>query len=235
MVELAQEAAVFGLHLNSDQLASFATYERLLLEWNERLNLTAIREPAEIRRRHFLDSLTCATVTGDLSGRRLIDVGTGAGFPGVPLKILFPDLSLILVESVTKKAGFLETLVAALGLAGVKVLPQRAEEVGQDATHRERYDWAVARSVAELRVLVEYLLPLCRVGGRALAMKGESAPAEIEAAMTAGQILGGGQPQWKTAQLPGRDMLHYLVVIPKEKETPGKYPRRPGMPAKRPL
>jgi 16S rRNA (guanine527-N7)-methyltransferase len=235
MVELAQEAAAFGLTLNREQLEHFATYERLLLEWNTRLNLTAIREPAEIRHRHFLDSLTCATVTGDLSGRRLIDVGTGAGFPGVPLKILFPTLTLTLVESVAKKAHFLEKLVATLELTEVTVLSQRAEEVGQDVAHREDYDWAVARSVAELRVLAEYLLPFCRIGGRALAMKGESAPAEIEAATTAVHTLGGGEPQWQPVQLPGRDMLHYLVVIPKEQETPGKYPRRPGMPAKRPL
>lgn len=235
MVELAQEAAVFGLSLDSEQLECFATYECLLLEWNERLNLTAIREPGEIRRRHFLDSLTCALATGDLSGRQLVDVGSGAGFPGVPLKILFPSLSLTLVESVAKKARFLEQLVAALELREVSVVAARAEEVGQEAAHRERYDWAVARSVAELRVLVEYMLPLCRVGGRALAMKGESAPAEIEVAATAVDVLGGGQPQWQPVQLPGRDMLHYLVVIPKERETPGKYPRRPGMPTKRPL
>ncbi|MCA9969245.1 MAG: 16S rRNA (guanine(527)-N(7))-methyltransferase RsmG [Anaerolineales bacterium] len=228
-------AAEFGLRLDEHQLQQFTRYQALLLAWGQRLNLTAILAPDEIVVRHFLDSLTCALATGDLNGRSLIDVGTGAGFPGLPLKILYPDMQLTLVESVAKKCAFLEAVVAELGLTGVRIVPERAEALARDPAHREAYDWAVARAVAELRVLLEYLLPLCRIGGRALAQKGDSAPAEVAAAQLAVSRLGGGTPYMQTVQLPNRDVPHYLVVVPKVGRTPAKYPRRPGMPAKRPL
>ena len=235
MKSLAERAKEFGLTLNEEQLAHFATYRSLLQEWNQRFNLTAIDDTAGIQVRHFLDALTCATVTGDLSGRRLVDVGTGAGFPGLPLKILYPRMQLTLVESVSKKTRFLEAVVAELGLENVTILDERAERVAQQEAHRARYDWAVARAVAELRVLLEYLLPLCRPGGRALAQKGENAPVEVEEAAGAIQRLGGGSPTLHTVRLPGRDILHYLVVVEKVRPTPDRYPRRPGRPAKRPL
>lgn len=232
---LATYTAAFNLALTADQLAQFDQYQALLLDWNQRFNLTAVTDPAAIQIRHFLDSLTCATVTGDLDGRRLVDVGTGAGFPGLPLKILYPGLQLTLVESVAKKTRFLEAVVSELGLAGVTILAERAELLGRQPAHRAQYDWAVARSVAELRVLVEYLLPLCRIGGRALAQKGEGAVAEVTAATQAISTLGGGRPEIMPIQLPGRMETHYLVVIRKEGETPERYPRRPGMVEKRPL
>lgn len=235
MEQLASQAAVFGLVLTPAQMEQFARYQTLLLEWNQRLNLTAIREPGAIQVRHFLDSLTCATVTGDLNGRSLIDVGTGAGFPGLPLKILYPHLRLTLVESIAKKTTFLHAVVTDLGLADVTILAGRAEEIGHQAAHREQYDWAVARAVADMRVLAEYLLPLCRVGGHALAQKGENAPAETAAAAAAIQAVGGGPAQLHAVQLPDQTMLHYLVVIPKTAATPARYPRRPGVPTKRPL
>ena len=153
MDELADYARAFGLLLTPAQLDQFAIYEALLLEWNERVSLTAIRDPREIRIRHFLDSLTCATATGPLDGRALVDVGSGAGFPGLPLKILYPTLQLTLVESVAKKARFLQRVAEALGLSDVVVMAERAETLGQDATFREQFDWAVARAVAELRTL----------------------------------------------------------------------------------
>ena len=202
---------------------------------NTRVNLTAVRDPGEITIRHFLDSLTCATVTGDLNGRTLIDVGTGAGFPGLPLKILYPTLQLTLLDSVGKKTRFLQAVVDALNLSGVIVLNDRAEAIGQLPAHRERYDWAVARSVAELRVLVELLLPMCRVGGHALAQKGANAAAEIEAARYAITRLGGTTPQLSTVRLPDVEEPHHLILIPKISATDGRYPRRPGIPAKRPL
>lgn len=235
MERLATQAAGFGLHLTQAQLALFAGYQALLLEWNERINLTAIREPALIQQRHFLDSLTCATVTGDLNGRSLIDVGAGAGFPGLPLKILYPRLRLSLVESVQKKARFLETVAAELGLADVSIIAERAEELGQQAAHRSQYDWAVARAVAEMRVLAEYLLPFCHVGGHALAQKGGNAASEIVAATGAIALLGGAAPQLHAVQLPEHPETHYLIVIEKVRETPARYPRRAGIPAKRPL
>ncbi|MCA9932756.1 MAG: 16S rRNA (guanine(527)-N(7))-methyltransferase RsmG [Anaerolineales bacterium] len=225
----------WGLALSAEQTAQFARYQALLLEWNQRLNLTAVREPQAIQIRHFLDALSCARVMGEMNGRALIDVGTGAGFPGLPLKILYPDLRLTLVESIAKKAAFLEVVVNELGLTAVTVLPERAEQVGQQPAHREQYDWAVGRAVADLRVLAEYLLPLCRVNGSMLAQKGEAALAEIEVAQTAVATLGGGTPKVHTVQLPRHDRLHYLVVIPKVGLTPSRYPRRTGMPGKRPL
>ncbi|MCA9986193.1 MAG: 16S rRNA (guanine(527)-N(7))-methyltransferase RsmG, partial [Anaerolineales bacterium] len=172
---------------------------------------------------------------GDLSGQRLIDVGTGPGFPGLPLKIIFPSLQLTLVESVAKKARFLEAAVAELGLSDVTVLVERAEAVGQMAAHREQYDWAVARAVAELRVLVEYLLPLCRLEGHMVAMKGAGAETELAAAGTALATLGGGPAQVQAVDLPGLEGDLVLVAIPKVAATPADYPRRPGRPTKKPL
>ncbi|MDX1616744.1 MAG: 16S rRNA (guanine(527)-N(7))-methyltransferase RsmG [Candidatus Promineifilaceae bacterium] len=232
---LAEEAAAFGLTLNAAQLARFADYLGLLQAWNQRLSLTAITDPEEIRIRHFLDSLSCAVVTGDLNGRRLVDVGSGAGFPGLPLKILFPELALTLVESVAKKALFLETVIDELGLGRVMVLNERAETIGARSHQRERYDWAVARAVAHLSVLAEYLLPLVRVGGHLLAQKGPHVEEEIKVAKGAISKLGGGAVSVHTVQLPAREQTHTLIVAPKVAPTPPAYPRRPGRPAKRPL
>ncbi len=235
MEELAEWARAYVIALTPAQVERFTIYEALLLEWNERISLTAIREPRGIRIRHFLDSLTCATVTGPLSGRSLIDVGSGAGFPGLPLKILYPDLKLALVDSVAKKARFMELVAGELGMQDVVVVAERAELLGQDPAFREQFDWAAARSVAELRVLAEYLLPLCRVGGAMLAQKGESAAAEASEAASAMRLLGGGEATISAVRLPDVDQPHYLVVAPKIQATDGRYPRRPGVPAKRPL
>ena len=232
---LAEQTAVWNLPLSPAQLTQFERYLALLLDWNERLNLTAVRDPAQIEVRHFLDSLSCALLTGGLNGRSLIDIGSGAGFPGLPLKLLYPDLKLTLVESVAKKTTFLQTVVADLGLSGVTVLAERAEALGQSAEHRERYDWATARGVAEMRTLLEYLLPLCRVGGHALAQKGENGLAELAAAETAVATLGGGPAQWQVVTLPGHLTPHYLISVPKRSPTPAPYPRRVGLAAKRPL
>jgi 16S rRNA (guanine527-N7)-methyltransferase len=230
---LAEQAAVFNLPLTAGQQHQFTLYQELLLTWNERMNLTAVREPQQIQERHFLDSLSCATVTGNLNCRSLIDVGTGAGFPGLPLKILFPKLQLVLVESVAKKTEFLQAVVAVLELPNVEIIAERSEILGQSHTHREQYDWVTARGVAELRVLAEYLLPLCRVGGHALAQKGDGVQEEVQAAETAVHTLGGAMPKICSIQLPTRK--HYLVLIEKVASTPLKFPRRVGIPAKRPL
>lgn len=235
MEQFVQDTAVFEITLSPHQIEQFARYQALLLEWNQRINLTAIREPEAIQQRHFLDALSCVRATGDLNGRSLIDVGTGAGFPGLPLKILFPALRLTLVESVAKKARFLEAAAAELGLSNVSVVVERAEVLGQDAAHRGQYDWAAARAVAELRVLLEYLLPLCRLEGHVLAQKGESTAREAVAAKQALAVLGGTLQETIPIHLPRREELHYLVVVRKTAVTPAPYPRRTGIPAKRPL
>lgn len=234
-VQFGQWAEQLGAPLTPHQLAQFAQYQSLLLTWNEQMNLTAVRQPADIRLRHFLDSLSCARVMGDLNGRSLIDVGTGAGFPGLPLKLLFPQLQLTLVESVAKKGQFLQAVVEELGLNRVAIVTERVELLGQQPRHRQQYDWAAARAVAELRVLVEYLLPLCRVGGGILAQKGEGVDTELANAAGAIQLLGGETPQLTSVMLPGREQPHYLVTVRKVSETPAKFPRRVGVPGKRPL
>jgi len=233
--EFAGWAAALGAPLSPAQIAQFAAYEALLLAWNERIALTAIREPRQTRIRHFLDALSCAAVTGPLAGRSLIDIGSGAGFPGLPLKILYPDLRLTLVDSVAKKARFLETVAAELALSDVIVIADRAEALGQAAGHRERYDWAAARAVAQLRVLAELLLPLCRVGGHMLAQKGDSAAAELAAAGPAIAAAGGGAARLTPVHLPETEAIHYLVVIDKAHPTAARYPRRAGVPSKKPL
>jgi 16S rRNA (guanine527-N7)-methyltransferase len=236
MQELTQHAQrQLGLHLTRSQLSALSLYERELVDWNMRFNLTAIRDPQEIQVKHFLDSLTCLQVMGEKSYGRLIDVGTGAGFPGIPIKIVQPKLQLTLVESVGKKAEFCRHAVNILNLQGVEVVQERAEALGQDLSYREQYDWAVARAVAILPVLAEYLLPLVRVGGSMLAMKGESGPAEAHTAEHAIKMLGGHLRQLLPVTLPGVAEERYLVVIDKVAATPDAYPRKVGIPAKRPL
>jgi 16S rRNA (guanine527-N7)-methyltransferase len=235
MAWLAEAARGFGWHLTGEQLEQFASYQSLLINWSQRMNLTTILEPRQIQLRHFLDSLTCTIVTGNLNGQHLADVGTGAGFPGLPLKILYPEMKLTLIESATKKCRFLEAVTVKLGLRDVTIVTERAETAGQQAAHRAQYDWATARAVAELRVLMEYLLPLCRLGGHALAQKGSNVQVEQESAGEAIGQLGGARPELHSIQLPGRQETHFLFVVEKVAETPLRFPRRIGIPTKRPL
>lgn len=236
MQELTQQInRLLGLRLSRAQLSALSLYERELVDWNARLNLTAIRDPQEIHIKHFLDSLTCLLALRETTVGRLIDIGTGAGFPGIPIKIIYPKMQLTLVESVGKKAEFCRHVVKMLDLPGVEVVQERAENLGQYPAYREQYDWAVARAVAILPVLAEYLLPLVRVGGSMLAMKGESGPAEAHSAERAMRVLGGHLRQLLPVTLPGVAEERYLVVIDKVAATPKGYPRKVGVPAKRPL
>ena len=236
MEKLVRDAgALFNIHLTEQQIRSLIKYEKELLEWNKKFNLTAIRDVESIRTKHFLDSFSCVLAWKSSPPTQLIDVGTGAGFPGFPLKILYPNLKLTLIESVGKKAVFCQHIVDVLGLEYVDVIKARAEELGQDLKHREKYDWAVARAVANLNVLSEYLLPLIRVGGSMLAQKGESGPAEAGSAEKAMKLLGGKLRQLIPVELPGVADERYLVVVEKVASTPPKYPREPGIPAKQPL
>ena len=236
MEKLVQEArTLFNVHLTGRQVLSLITYERELMEWNRKFNLTAIRDQESIRTKHFLDSLSCVQAWQAQPPNRLVDVGTGAGFPGIPLKIIYPGMKITLVESVGKKAMFCQHIVRVLGLENVEVIQARAEDLGQKAEHREKYDCAVARAVAQMNVLVEYLLPLVKIGGMVLAQKGESAPAEAQEAEKAMKLLGGKLKQLLPVNLPGVADDRYLVLIDKVAATPPKYPRKAGLLAKQPL
>ncbi|MFP3855290.1 MAG: 16S rRNA (guanine(527)-N(7))-methyltransferase RsmG [Anaerolineales bacterium] len=224
---------ILGLQLSKDQQEAFRWYSRELQAWNERFNLTAITEPEDIEVKHFLDSLTCLKVLE--SSGRLIDVGTGGGFPGIPIKLLCPRLEVTLLESTRKKVDFCRHVIESLGLEGIEAIHSRAEELGHHPDHRDRYDMAVARAVAPMNVLVEYLLPFLKRGGRMIAMKGETAPAEVQEAESAIELLGGRMKRLLPIELPKVAETRYLIVIEKASATPEEYPRRPGMPSKRPL
>ena len=227
--------ALLGCTLSKAQVEAFAWYEKELLAWNERFNLTAICEPVEIRAKHFLDSLSCALVINSTRSGALIDIGTGAGFPGIPLKIIFPHLRLTLVESIGKKAEFCRHVVVSLGLGQTTVLQNRAEELGQDILHREQYDYAVARAVANLNTLVEYLLPLLKPGGMMIAQKGISGPEEAQNAERAARIMGGHLRQVRKINIPGIAEDRFLVTFDKTAPTPPQFPRHVGVPTKKPI
>lgn len=233
LVEDAQR--LFGIHLTGRQVMALMTYERELLEWNQKFNLTAIRDVESVRIRHFLDSFSCVLAWKANPPMRLVDVGTGAGFPGIPLKILYPHMQLTLIESVGKKAMFCQHIVSLLRLEKVEVIRARAEEVAHLPQHREQYDWAVARAVADLRVLGEYLLPFLKLGGTMLAPKGESGPAEAQKAEQAFRLLGGKLRQIISVTLPGIADERFLILVDKVAATPPQYPRKPGIPTKKPL
>jgi len=224
-----------GLQLTRRQLDAFRRYASELIAWNEHHNLTAITDPQDIEIKHFLDSLTCLLAIKPKPGDRVADVGSGAGFPGLPLRIVSPQIQLTLVEATGKKAEFCRHVVRELGLEGVEVIHARVEDVGHQPGHREAYDWAVARAVAQLPVLVEYMLPLLRVGGRMVALKGETGPAEAQAAGEALRMLGGHVDSLIPIELPRVPESRYLVVISKRSATSPAYPRRPGKPVKDPL
>lgn len=226
---------LLGIKLSPSQVKALLYFEQELLTWSAQFNLTAIRDQEGIRTKHFLDSLSCLLVMRENPQKTLVDVGTGAGFPGVPLKIIYPSLRVTLVESVGKKADFCRHIIRQLGLEQVEVIQSRAEDLGHSPDHREKYDWAVARAVANLPTLAEYLLPLVRIGGAMLAQKGETGPVEAQNAERAIRLLGGHLHQLCKVNLPGVAEDRYLIVIQKKAATPPHYPRRCGMPTKKPL
>jgi 16S rRNA (guanine527-N7)-methyltransferase len=232
---IEQIKRITGIDLTDAQIQQFQQYEHLLLEWNQRINLTAIRDVPAIRIRHFLDSLTCWLVMKDSPVSKVIDLGTGAGFPGIPLKIAFPDMQMTLVESTGKKARFCQLVVDEIHLERVTVLAARAEEIAHQPVHRECYDWALARAVALMPSLVEYLLPFVRIGGSVLAQKGSAAIRETSDAQKAIRTLGGALAQIKPVQLPDVSEEHNLIWIRKIAETPSNFPRAAGMPLKKPI
>ena len=226
-----------GLELPGQRLDQFHRYYQELTCWNQRVNLTAITDFQEVQVKHFLDSLTVllALPAYPASGARLVDVGAGAGFPGVPLKLVFPDIRLSLVESSGKKARFLEHLVEALGLSGVEVLTGRAETLAHLAELREGFDVVLSRGVARMPVLLEYTLPFSCVGGRAITLKHGGIEQEIAGAARSMETLGGRLAGVYPVELAGLSDNRVVVAVEKVAPTPDNYPRRPGIPAKRPL
>jgi len=236
---LLEQSHAMGLDLDQAQLELFARFAAEMIAWNERVNLTRITDPSAIARLHFADALVCLGGLPDARMRNAavtcVDIGSGAGVPGLALKIACPRWRLTLIESVAKKTAFLEHVISALGLDGLRVVTERAEIVGRTPEHREAYDVAVARAVADLSVLAEYALPLVRVGGRLLALKGGDALEESEHASGAFVALGGSLFCVDPYDLGGGAGRRHLVVVDKVEATPDRYPRRPGTPAKRPL
>ncbi|WAA09538.1 16S rRNA (guanine(527)-N(7))-methyltransferase RsmG [Fervidibacillus albus] len=225
-----------GIHLTERQLHQFERYYELLIHWNEKVNLTAITEKEEVYLKHFYDSLTVAFFHS-FEGRNIhvCDVGAGAGFPSIPLKIIFPQLQVTIVDSLKKRIVFLQQLVEELQLDNVQLFHDRAEVFGQNAAHRERYDLVLARAVANLSVLSEYCLPLVKLGGTFVAMKGSGGKGELKEGKGAIHRLGGQVMNKHFFRLPMEESERMIIQIKKEKHTPKKYPRKPGVPAKQPL
>jgi 16S rRNA (guanine527-N7)-methyltransferase len=240
ITELARSARDIGVVLDEGQLAAFDAYRDLILVAAERFNLTAVREPGEVERRHFLEALALGAALVRLGvmvpeGRpRVIDIGSGAGLPGLPIKIAWPAIEMALLESNEKRCRFLRETIAGLGLSGAAVLEGRAETWARDPGHRGRYDLALARAVAPLPVLLEYALPFLRVGGWLAAPKGSAAPRELAASGRALAELGGGPPE-AVPFLPPGGRPQTLVLVRKVGQTPDRYPRRQGVPSKRPI
>ncbi|WP_455266576.1 16S rRNA (guanine(527)-N(7))-methyltransferase RsmG [Phascolarctobacterium sp.] len=230
---LAARGAEAQLSFTEEQLEHFTRYYELLVETNKVMNLTAITEPEEVAVKHMVDSLLA--YEDGMQGKTLVDVGTGAGFPGVPLKIYCPSLKVTLVDSLGKRLRFLEQVIDELGLKGIRCEHLRAEDAGRSKKHREQYDYVTARAVARLSVLSEYCLPLAKKGGQFIALKGSRFAEEIEEGEAAVKILGGKIISAELVKLPGLDDGRAIIKIAKIKATPAQYPRKAGTPEKQPL
>lgn len=230
---LKKQLKTIKIELNQEQVKQFYHYMNLLLEWNQKINLTAIIEPEEIILKHFVDSLTIASYLP--KNANLVDVGTGAGFPGIPLKIYRKDIKVTLVDSLNKRITFLNEVIQDLKLEKIETIHSRAEEFGRNKKYREKFEVATSRAVANLSTLSEYLIPLVKQEGMCICMKGAEVEEEIQKAKKAIQVLGGKLVRKDEFCLPNSDIKRNIVVLKKVKITPVKYPRKPGTPAKAPI
>ena len=232
---LKKAAEEYGISLSETQLRQFDRYQELLVEWNQKMNLTALTEPKDVAIKHMIDSVSVYDEKWFSEGMSVIDVGTGAGFPGLPLKILCPSLKVTLLDSLNKRVKFLETVVSELGLSDIVCVHARAEEAARQKQYREKFDAVVSRAVARLPILAEYDLPFVRVGGFFAAMKGAKYEEEAQEAKKAVKLLGGGEPVLREIKLPGLEDKRGIIYIRKEKKTPSVYPRKAGTPEKNPI
>lgn len=223
----------FEEEIDDNKIQKFYDYMNLLVEWNKKINLTAITEEKDIILKHFVDSLTVLKYIKE--NKSIVDVGTGAGFPGIPLAIMNESLKITLVDSLNKRINFLNEVCSKIMLKNTKAIHSRAEEFGQDNNYRESYDIAISRAVSNLTVLAEYLLPLVKVGGKIICMKGPDIEEELKQAKSAIDILGGKFERCDNFCLPKSDISRNIIIINKIKETPKKYPRKAGTPVKTPL
>ena len=232
---LAARADEAGIPLTAEQIGQFSVYHEMLLDWNTRMNLTALTAPEDVAVKHIIDSLTAYDAALFDGARTLIDVGTGAGLPGIPLAVYAPHLTVTLLDSLNKRVRFLTEVTAAMGLPNVRCIHARAEEAARTAEHRAAYDIVVSRAVARLPVLLEYTLPFVRVGGTLLALKGRAYAEEQKEARRAAEVLGGGRITARPVHLPGLDDVRAILTVTKERQTPAAYPRGGGAPTRRPL
>ena len=234
---LEDGARQLGIELSSEQLEQFQRFYEVLTDWAQRVSLTGVKDEEGVQRRHFLESAALIPILQDeqlsLKDKMLIDVGSGSGIPGIPLKILEPTLRLTLVEAKQRKTEFLQAVLPEIGMADVLVIPRRSEEVAHDPRHREQYDFAVAKALAPLRTLVELMLPFLHMGGVIIAPKGKSAVEEVKEARYALETLKGTIRLIAPLQLA--EPAQTVILVDKELPTPPRFPRRPGVPAKRPL
>lgn len=233
--ELKVAATEYGLNLTEDQISAFNKYYELLYEWNKKINLTAITEPKDVAIKHMVDSLSCFKADLFKENISLIDVGTGAGFPGLPLKIFYPSLKLTLLDSLNKRVKFLQLVVDELGLKDVEVIHARSEEAARNKKYREKFDLATARAVARLPIICEYCLPFVKDGGTFIALKGRQYEEEATQAQKAIKVLGGEIADIMPVKLPEIDDKRAVIYIKKIKSTPKTYPRKAGTPERNPI
>lgn len=222
-----------NIMFTEEQIIKFYKYMNLLIEWNKKINLTSIEEPKEIILKHFIDSLTINSYIED--NQTLVDVGTGAGFPGIPIKIYKSNVKIVLVDSLNKRINFLNEVIKELNLKDIETVHSRVEDFGKNSKYRESFDIVTARAVSNLAVLSEYLVPLTKIGGNCLCMKGNEIEEECNNAKNAIKILGGKISKIDTFKLPESDISRNIIVVQKTNKTPNKYPRKAGIPSKEPL